>query len=189
MREAIKITVPYQFANMLIMHIAAAGITFVFGMIAFWYFTEQPVFKEIISCIFMFVYASVIYLRAKKFGRDDSRPYTPLKSYQLKGFALGAGISVVTAVLLVIFKLLWANFNVDGSIMGVIPTIVNFIFFYWSYPYNGIMGLSQGLMTWYSIAAMMLLPIAASGLGYLAGCNKFELAEKMESFMYEKEEE
>ena len=34
---------------------------------------------------------------------------------------------------------------------------------------------------------MMVVPVAATLIGYIAGSKKFELAEKIDEFMYEKE--
>ncbi|MGN0149292.1 MAG: hypothetical protein ACI4C7_03475 [Clostridia bacterium] len=186
MRDSMKITVRYQYVNMLLMHIAAAGVAFVFGMVAFWYFLSQPVWKEILSAVFITVYFGMLYLRAKRFAVLDSKPYTPLKPSTLKGFLFGAVISAVTLLLLLLFEFVWAKFAPDGSIHGVIATAINVIFYFWSFPYNGIMGLSGGLMTWYSAALMILIPIAACGLGYIAGCKNIEFAERLEEFMYEK---
>lgn len=187
MKDSMQITVKYQCVNMLLMHLAAAGVTFVFGMVAFWYFLSQPVWKEILSVIFMAVYFVMLYIRAKKFAVSDNKPYTPLKPNTAKGFLFGVLISLATLVLLLIFKLMWAAFSIDDGIVGIIPTAVNVIFYFWSFPYNGIMGLSGGLMTWYSAVIMLLLPIAACTLGYIAGNKNIEVVEKLEEYMYEKE--
>lgn len=187
MRDSMKITVKYQFVNMLLMHLAAAGVTFVFGMVAFWYFLSRPVWKEILSVVFMAVYFIMLYIRSKKFAVLDNKSYTPLKPSTAKGFLFGVLISAVTIVLLVLFEFMWSAFCVDGGLVGVIPTAVNVIFYFWSFPYNGIMGLSCGLMTWYSIALMLILPVAACGMGYIAGSKNIEVMEKLEEYMYEKE--
>jgi hypothetical protein len=185
MKDSMKMTVKYQFLNMLLMHLGAAGVTFVFGMVAFWYFLSQPVWKEVLSVIFMAVYCSMLYLRAKKFAAIDNKPYTPLKPHMAKGFLFGLEISVVTFILLVLFKLMWTFFCVDGGVVGVIPTAINVIFYFWSFPYNGIMGLSEGLMTWYSEVLMLVLPIVFCTLGYVAGSKNIEIIEKFENYMYE----
>ena len=77
----------------------------------------------------------------------------------------------------------YCNFFASAS-----RTIINVIFYYWSFPYNGIMGLANGTYTIYSGILMLIVPILAAYCGYIAGSKKFEFVEKIEEFMYEKEE-
>lgn len=182
-----KITVKYQFVTMLLMHLAAAGVAFVFGTVAFWYFLTKPVWKELLSAVFIAVYFGMLYIRAKRFALLDNKPYTPLRPSKLKGLLMGLAVSAATAVMILLFKLVWTFFSADGGVVGVIPTAVNVIFYFWSFPFNGIMNLSEGAFTWYSAVLMLAVPAAACALGYIAGCRKLELVEKLEDFMYEKE--
>ncbi len=187
MRDSMKMTVKYQFAMIILTHIAAAGVAFVFGMIAFWYFLTQPVWKEVLSVVFMAVYFGMLYLRAKKFAVLDSKPYTPLKPSRIKGLLFGVAAAAVTFILMALFRFVWTRYAVDGGVVGVIPTAVNAIFYFWSFPFNGIMNLSEGNMTLYSAVIMLILPIAACFLGYTAGCKNIEILEKLGEYMYEKE--
>ena len=100
----------------------------------------------------------------------------------------GVLISVVTAILMALFAFVWAKFSDEIGIHGVVPTIINVIFYYWSFPYSGIMGLANGTYTIYSGILMLIVPILAAYCGYIAGSKKFEFVEKIEEFMYEKEE-
>jgi len=49
------------------------------------------------------------------------------------------------------------------------------------------MNMDSGAISAYSVVFMVVMPIAATTLGYIAGEKKFELAEKLDEFMYEKE--
>lgn len=187
MRDSMKITVRYQFMYMLLMQAAASGVCFVFGLVAFWYFMNISVAKEILSCVFMLVNFAMLYISAKKFALLDNKPYTPLKPSKLKGALFGGFIALVNLIFAGVFRLMWIKFGTDLGITGVIPTIINALFYYWSFPYNGIMNLSNGTFTLYSLAAMVVVPVAAAFIGYIAGSRKFELAEKLDEFMYEKE--
>ncbi|MCC8169908.1 MAG: hypothetical protein LIO59_06050 [Oscillospiraceae bacterium] len=187
MRDSMKITIRYQYISMLLMQLAASGAIFVFGMVAFWYFLSQPVWKEILSVVFIAVNFGRLYVRAKRFAVLDNKPYTPLKPSKIKGVLFGVVISAVTLILFLLFEYVWTAFRVDDGIVGVFPTVVNVVFYFWSFPYNGIMGLSHGMMTWYSAALMLAVPIAACTLGYIAGCKNIEVIEKLEEYMYEKE--
>ena len=182
-----KMTVPYQFMYMLLIQAAASGIVLVFGFVAFWYFTNISVAKEILSGIFMLVNFAMLYVASKKFALLDNKPYTPLKPSLVKGALFGCFIAVVNMVFLAAFKLVWAKFGVENGLSGVFPMIINALFYCWTYPYNGIMNMSEGAVTAYSVAAMIILPVAATLIGYIAGMKKFELSEKLDEFMYEKE--
>ena len=46
MKDSMKITVKYQFVYMLLMQVAASGVAFVFGLVAFWYFLSMNIAKE-----------------------------------------------------------------------------------------------------------------------------------------------
>ena len=188
MKDSMKITVKYQFVYMLLMQVAASGVAFVFGLVAFWYFLSMNIAKEIISVIFIGVNFAMLYIPAKKFAIRDNKSYTPLKPSKLKGAMFGVLISVVTAILMALFAFVWAKFSDEIGIHGVVPTIINVIFYYWSFPYNGIMGLANGTYTIYSGILMLVVPILATYCGYIAGSKKFEFVEKIEEFMYEKEE-
>lgn len=187
MRDSMKMTVKYQFIFMLLMQVAASGVTFVFGLVAFWYFTNIPVVKEILSVVLIAVNFAMLYIYAKKFAILDNKPYTPIKPSKVKGALFGVAISCVTVILMIMFKFIWANYSGETGLIGVIPTVLNFVFYYWSFPYNGIMGLSQGVYTIYSAAAMIIVPILATTIGYIFGCKKIEISEKFEEFMYEQE--
>ena len=67
MKDSMKITVKYQFVYMLLMQVAASGVAFVFGLVAFWYFLSMNIAKEIISVIFIGVNFAMLYIPAKNF--------------------------------------------------------------------------------------------------------------------------
>ena len=76
MKDSMKITVKYQFVYMLLMQVAASGVAFVFGLVAFWYFLSMNIAKEIISVIFIGVNFAMLYIPAKNFAiRDNKRCY------------------------------------------------------------------------------------------------------------------
>lgn len=187
MRDSTKITVGYQFWYIFLMQLAAIGITLVFGLVAFWYFLNIKVVKELISVVFMAVNFAMLYIASKKLAQRDCKPYTPLKPNVFKGAMFGVMISAVTLVLMLLFKYVWNNYSDETGINGVIPIIINILFYCWSFPYTGIMGLYNGNFMVYSGIIMLILPIAATLTGYVAGCKNIEIAEKLDKFIYEKE--
>lgn len=187
MKDSMKTTVGYQFAYMLLMQMAASGAVLVFGLVAFWYFLNISVAKEILSGAFVIVNFIMLYIPAKKFAVRDNKPYTPLKPSKIKGALFGCVISLVTLAFIVCFRLVWIKFGTDNGISGVFPSVVNAVFYYWTFPYNGFMNLTNGVFSVYSAVIMFVMPIAATASGYIAGCNKIEISEKLDEFMYEKE--
>lgn len=187
MKDSMKITVRYQFLHMLLMQAAASGIAIIFGLVAFWYFLNMRVAKEILSLVFIAVNFAILYVAAKKFAKLDNKPYTPLKPNKTKGVLLGCFIAMVTLALTGAFKLVWSGFSNEIGVVGIVPTIVNILFYYWSFPFNGILGLSKGSFMLYAIPIMVALPIAATTFGYIAGCRNFDISEKIDELMYEKE--
>ena len=73
MKDSMKITVKYQFVYMLLMQVAASGVAFVFGLVAFWYFLSMNIAKEIISVIFIGVNFAMLYIPAKNFAIRDNK--------------------------------------------------------------------------------------------------------------------
>lgn len=189
MRESTKWTVTYQFANIFLTNLKALGISFVFIAAAFYGFIAKPVFKEVLSLIFMTVYFGIVYSRAHKFASLDKRDYTPTKLSLLKGVLLGVFIAVTFVIMLVIYKLMWAAVGVDGAINSVPAWIYSLIFWFYTIPYNGIMGLAHGEMTLYSQIIMIALPIAATTAGYAAGMMGFNIMDKIAGAVYEKKED
>ena len=61
MKDSMKITVKYQFVYMLLMQVAASGVAFVFGLVAFWYFLSINIAKEIISVIHRCKFCNAVY--------------------------------------------------------------------------------------------------------------------------------
>lgn len=187
MRDSMKITVGYQLGYMLLMQLAASGVAFVFGTVAFWYFTNINIAKQILSCILILVNFGMLYIPAKKFALLDGKSYTPLRQVKIKGLMLGCAITVCNLIFAVLFRVLWIYFGTETGITGLLPTLYNAFFYFWTFPYNGLMNLDNGVFTIYSAAIMLIMPPAATFIGYIAGCKKFELAEKLDKFMYEKE--
>lgn len=189
MRDSMKITTGYQFGHFLLIHLGAAGVSFVFQMVAFWYFMDRPFWKELLSAVFIIVYFGILYTCAKKYGKQDTKPYTPLKKSYLRAFLLGGFISLCTLALYSIFKISWHFLAVDGAMTNFWGLTINFVFIYWTFPYHGIMNLNADVMTWYSGLLILIVPVLSSVLGYIAGCKNINIVESIDKFSYEKEED
>jgi len=188
MRDSMKMTVPYQFGQVLLAHIGAAAVSFVFQMVAFWYFIGRNGFKEVMAVIFMLIYAGMIYNSVRRLSLLDHKSYTPLKPSIVKGVMFGVCIAITNVVLLILWKIIWST-CADSTGLNGVGIAVNAVFTFMTFPYYGVMGASKGAVTVISIILMILVPTAASTAGYIAGKYKFDILDKIERFAYEKEEE
>ncbi len=183
-----EITIWSQLGSALWSHLYIAFITTAFGFGAFWWFLVQNNWKQLYSVICMFIYFCVLYTKGAKIARQDKRSFSAQKPYALKGIVLSLGISAVTLLLWVMFRMTWVYMTIDGNISGYSGVVYNFAFIVWTFCYNGFMSLYQGGMHWYMHIVMYALPAAALGIGYFAGYKGFSFADRMTMGMYEKQD-
>lgn len=188
MRDSMKITVPYQFGYVMLTHLGAVSVAFVFQTVAFWYFIGTKGCKEILAIVFTAIYAGMMYHSVRKLSLLDHKNYTPLKPNLLKGVMFGVSITVLTLALFALWKFSWANCSDETGLTGM-GMIINFVFSFWTFPYYGILGASNGEITILGAAVMSIVPILATTTGYLAGKHKLDLLDVIERFSYEKEDE
>ena len=187
MRESTKWTVPYQFLNIFLENLKAIAISFVF-LAAFYAFLEKPIIKEIASVIFIGVYFSLIYSRAHKFGEKERFNYTATKPDILKGVLFGVMLSLVFAAVCVVHSIIWKLYGSSGMLETTPARIYSVFFWIYTIPYSGIMGLAHGRVMWYSIVIMLIIPIAATASGYIAGLKRFSIFDKLSGLIYEKQD-
>lgn len=194
MRDSMKTTVGYQFMYILMTYFAAAAVAALFGMFIFYQFTDMNIAKQILSVCLMVVEAAMLYVTAKKFASRDIKDYTPLKESKVKGALFGVSVAALKIILVIVHEIVWASCSVpleEGgrALSGAGAVVYNFIFNILSFAYNGFMTDPQhGYIGILTIVLMIAVPIAATTLGYIAGCRRFELAENLDKLMYEKED-
>ena len=185
MRETTKMTVPYQFGYILMGHIVSSGVVMILTLIAFLWALEKPVLKEILGSIFVLSYALAIYGRAAEMAKRDNKPYSRLKPDMKKGVLFGVMISVTTFIVVLAVKFVWATYSTGNGLNNIGSILVNVFYCFWTAPYYGIMGLSKGMVTWYSYVLFAVVPILSTTLGYLAGCKGFEILTIVSRLQYE----
>ncbi len=193
MREGIKMTKTYQIFYTLITQLFATGVSLLFTLIAFWTILDKNIFKEILSIIFILVNFGMIYSQAGKFAWYDKKPYTPLNVDCKKSILMGLVVSAVTLILFAVMKLSWALGGV-ASDTGIylnngFAIAGNALFMLWTFPFFGILGMSHGYVTWYSLAILLVMPPIASYLGYVAELKDFHLLEKLYKFSFVQKKE
>ena len=189
MRESTKWTTKYQFVNILLTNLKATAIAFVFFAGAFYGFMNRPIIKEALSVVFITTYFGIVYSRAHKFAKLDKKEYTQTKPSIIKGALFGVVIALTYAAFLIFYALIWKYLGADGVLNSVPAWIYSLVFWFYTIPYSGIMGLAHGQMMWYSQVLMLIVPILATTLGYIAGLKGFNLMDKMAGAIYEKSEQ
>lgn len=188
MRASTTWTTKYQMGSIFLAHLEAVGISFVFLAVAFYALMTKSISKEILSIVFIIVHFGIIYSRAHRFATLDIKAYTKTKPDIKKALFAGFIISLSYIVLLIGYNLVWKYGSVDGVLISFPSFVYSLVFYVYTIPYNGIMGLSHGEMMWYSKALMLLVPPLAACLGYFAGLKGFSVAEKLSTFVYEKQD-
>ena len=189
MRDSMKMTVPYQIWTAILTHIEAAGISFVFQAVAFWYFIGRNGFKEILGTVFTIVYAGFIYHVVRKMAIRDYKSYTPLKPSVIKGIMFGVIVALITMAMHVIWLLLWRYCSSDGSLIGMPAIIYNFVFTLWTFPFYGIMGASEGHITIIGQILMYGVPVVSAAAGYLSAKYNIDILDRFQQSIYEKNDE
>lgn len=178
----------YQIRYMLLVQLTASGITFFLSMMLFIWFLDKNILKELLSVAMILINGGMIYSNAHRFAVIDNRSYTPLEPSIKKAVLMGAIISAVTLLIFVGYEIVWHIWGSEGTLSNWGAVLYNVIFSIWTIPYMGIMGASHGLVTWYSVVIFIIAPPIFSVLGYIAGCKKFSLLEKIHALTYEKKQ-
>lgn len=188
MKDKSKITVGYQYRHMLLNHLAAVFIAAVLQLLAFSFMFEKTLMKIIAGIVFSLVYFSMMYSASGNAAAHDNKSYTPLKPDYRKGVLFGVMIACITLILFICYKLVWANFSSDGVLQSWHAIALNAVFLFWNFPFFGFLGDAGGEVPWYGLTIMLITPIAATTLGYIASCKKFYISDKLLSFVYVKKD-
>lgn len=178
-----------QCGKLLLQHLFITSVITLFALAAFWWFIEQPVWKELFSVICTLLYFALMMSAARRIAVEDGRSWTEQTPYPAKGFLTSLTVLAVTFFLWLIYRFTWSFLTIDGSIYGIAGTIYNVLFTVWTFPFNGLTRLYMGGMMWYGHFLVYLTPLLSITIGYLLGYKKISLSERIEPFMYEKEKD
>ena len=186
MRESIKITRKYQFGYMILKHITAVFFILLIELLIFGQLLTMNVVKYIMSAMFILFYAGALYTSSNTLASKDMKPYTPLNADIKFGFLWGITISVSIAIVYILYRINWAVFAVDGSMVSLAPILYNVFYMFWTSPYFGLCSSEGGIVPYYAVAIMLILPPVATTLGYYTAIKKIYLTDKLIAFMHEK---
>lgn len=188
MKEQVNMSLFGQFKSVIWSHLYISLISAAFSLGAFWWFITQDFWKELLSIVFTIIYFCVLYSKGSKIGKHDKRGYAQQKAYPAKGLVLSLSIVAITLLLLVLYKVSWNFMTIGGSISTYTGVFYNFIFIIWTFPFQGLMGISNGYIHWFGYFIIFIVPIISVSLGYLAGFHKFSIHDKVTSIVYEKKD-
>lgn len=188
MRESIKITRKYQFGYMLLQHVTTVFFILLIELLIFGPLFTMNIVKYIMAIIMIFCYSASMYTSSNTLASKDMKPYTPLNANIKFGLGWGLAISATIAVAYILYRINWAVFTVDGSMTGIAPVLYNVFYMFWTSPYYGLWSSEVGIIPYYVVAIMLIVPPVMTTLGYYTAMKKIYLADKLIAFMQEKED-
>lgn len=165
------------------MHLYVSLAALFFGVILLSFVTGS-IGKYIFSTIFILIYMLALYTKSGEIAAKDKKSYTDDIPYWWKGVILPLGIFAVWIILYILYSFSW-RYDIVGYTSGFIN---NTMFVVWNFIYTGFLGLSGGKFNYWCIALIVLAPVIASGLGYLAGYKGFDLSQRVVKIVYEKKD-
>ena len=186
MKDSRERTIPQQFGSLLLRHIGADVVSFVFGIVAFAWLLEDGVWKVIFSVIFSIVYLGIVAAGAKKIAVYDMKEYSPMTASYKKALLLGLGLCAITAVIFLLYKMSWLLMSENEQIITMTGKFYNMLFWCWCFPWYGFLGSDIANVPVYVVAIVMLIQLVSVFIGYVAGMKNFDIADKILPMMYEK---
>lgn len=169
-------------------HIFSTILIFVLGIVsAGALYGENSFLLTVFSIISLIIYFGMMYSEAYGIAQHDKKRITSEEPFFLKGFLLPVGLTIVTILTYVLYYFVW-KFMMGGITFSLGAWLLNMVFIIWSYAFNGIIGLNNGIMEWYGYIIVIFVPALFSGIGYIAGLKDFDINSKLSKFIYEKKD-
>ncbi|MBQ7794585.1 MAG: hypothetical protein IJ366_08740 [Clostridia bacterium] len=175
-----------QITDVLMTHIYTVVIGTVMGFMFMTWLIDKPIGYTIFSAVFTLIYFSAIYSKAWECAERDKKPFTPTSVYLFKGAVLSVGILVFNVVLWAAYLFAWRSLTIDGAMVTATGIIYNVLYVINTFMYSGFVKITQGVVPWQAHLIIMLVPLVASTIGYIAGVKNFTLSDKLMPFIYEK---
>ncbi len=173
-----------QILQLVKMHLYVSFAAMFMGLIMV-SFSTGGITKYIFSSVFILIYMLVLYSKSADIAQHDRQSFSKEVPYAAKGLLLPIGIFVVGALLYLLYSITW-KYNIIDTTSGFIN---NTLFVFWTFIYTGLANLSNGHISAAAIAAFIIVPEIAAGLGYFAGYRRFDLSEKVAKVVYDIEED
>ena len=178
-KQMLKIIKSHIFSTILIFTLGIVSAGSIYG--------ENSFLLIVFSIISLIIYFGLMYSEAYQIAQMDKKKITEEKPYFLKGFLLPVGLTVITILTYILYYFVW-KFMMNGPTFNLVGWLLNMIFIIWTYVFNGIIGLSNGVMEWYGYIIVIFVPVLFSGIGYIAGLKDFDINSKLSKFVNEKKD-
>ena len=130
-----------------------------------------------------------IYSFAETAYLDDKKTVSPLTPKQAKGLMLPLILTLFSLIIVLIYKFAWTYGITENGSLELWAVPLNILALLWVSPYQPLLGMVQGGLTTAGYLIIFLTPFVASGLGYFAAFNGFDLSAKIHSLVYEKKKD
>lgn len=152
---------------------------FCVGMILIPKVMVSKIGSVIFSIITIIIYMLSMYYHAHAVATRDKKLHTNEKPFMAKGFFLPLGILIINILLFAIYIFAWTTMAENGVFTEIPGIVLNMMFTFWNFIYNGIFKISTGNILWYGYIFIAAIPFIATGLGYIAGMKNFDLNSKI----------
>lgn len=138
--------------------------------------------QKLACAVLIFCHFIILYSATYEFANHDIKSFSELKPYNWKGFAFSGIVVVVSAVLTLVYIMVWQSGTLDnwGEVIG------NILYLIWFLPYYTVISPDKGSINIFGTVAAFLVPVIGSGVGYFAGRKQFDLSAVMKKYIYEK---
>lgn len=177
-----------QIFNMIRTHFFVCGIFFLLGLVIFAGIITNKTGAVIYSIICIPIYFFSIYNCAVRICQRDKKTYTEQTPFKLKGLILPVGLLFVSVILYLLYFVTWEFMTVNGALFSFQGYFNNILFILWTFPYTGVIQLSNGTMAWYGYILVALLPFVASFSGYLMTYNNLDINTAFSKIIYKSNE-
>lgn len=178
-KQMLKIIKSHIFSTILIFMLGIVSAGSIYG--------ENSFLLIVFSIISLIIYFGMMYSEAYEIAKSDKKKTTREEPFFLKGFLLPIGLAIITILAYVLYYFVW-KFMMGGTTFSLGAWLLNMIFIFWTYAFNGIIGLGNGVMSWYGYIIVIFVPVLFSGIGYIAGLKDFDINSKLSKFIYEKKD-
>ncbi len=178
-KQVLKIIKSHIFSTILIFILGIVSAGAIYG--------ENTFLLKVFSVISLIIYFSMMYSEAYQIAQNDKKKITKEEPYFLKGFLLPIGLTIVTILTYILYYFVW-KYMMNGATFSLSAWLLNMIFIVWTYVFNGIINLGNGVMSWYGYIIVIFVPAIFSGIGYIAGLKDFDINSKLSKFIYEKKD-
>lgn len=175
--------------SMLYVHITAVIPGVIVSVLLMSLTSRYKAISTVFSLIMGVIYFSVIFAKAHHDGHHDRMPHNRESGHILKGFLISLGILGLNFILWLGYWFTWKFLTIDGSIATVTGFIYNLLFYFDTIFFTELGEIQLGNINLLGNLLIYLVPLFASGLGYILGFKGISPEMKLNKIMYEEKKD